>query len=161
MASGEATPTEWQNTYTAYNMEPELPNLYPENVVTLFSNLHFVGEDDCSIIEPSWVLHLAELNRGIMSLMTKEEFNLLPKERVLNYLRTYPSVRLFRLVLKKSDDVEIKAFCEKGLEDENLELDYRPKNKGNNDDTVSRFGGRRRTRKGGKRRGKTRRTSKN
>jgi len=148
MASGEENPTEWQNTYTAYNMEPELPNLFPENVVTLFSNLHFLGDDACSEIEPSWVLHLAELNRGIISIMTNDEFNLLPKERVLNYLRTYPSVRIFRLVLKKSDDAEIKAFCEKGLKDDDLELDYRPKNQHNNDTTVSRFGGRRKTRKG-------------
>ena len=158
MASGEENPTEWQNTYTAYNMEPELPNLFPENVVTLFSNLHFLGDDACSEIEPSWVLHIAELNKGIMSLMTKEEFNLLPKERVLNYLRTYPSVRIFSLVLKKSDNAEIKEFCETGLEDVDLELDYRPKNQHNNDTTVSRFGGRRRTRKGIKRtKNKTRR----
>jgi serine/threonine protein kinase len=161
MASGEENPTEWQNTYTAYNMEPELPNLFPENVVTLFSNLHFLGDDACSKIEPSWVLHLAELNKGVLSLMTKEEFNTIPKERVLNYLRTYPSVRLFRLVLKKSDDdAEIKAFCEKGLEDENLELDYRPKNQHNYNATPSRFGGRRKTRKG-IRRSKTRQASKN
>lgn len=156
MFSGEADIAEWEHIYRSFNMEPVLPNLFPETVIQLFTNLRFRSDEVCSAIEPTWVLDLAELNKGVLSFTTAQEFNSIPKERILEYLRTYPSVRVFRRVLEKSDDDEIKAFCKEGLKDENLELEYRPKNQ-RYDETPSRFGGRRKTRKGGKRGSKTRR----
>jgi hypothetical protein len=112
----------WSNTHPSFNSEPELPNLFPENIIRLFQSLEFTGGDVCADIAPNWVLQLAELNKGVIAIMTPDEFNLLDKGRVLEYLKTYPSARLFRRVKLLSNDVTIVGFCTKALENKDLLL---------------------------------------
>jgi serine/threonine protein kinase len=136
MFGGESDPDEWDHVYRAFNVEPALPNLMPNTVITLLSGLKFADESDCADVLPEWVLLVPELNKGFIAALTPAEFNLLDKARLLEYLTKYKSARLLRRVLKISTDEEIKAFCTAGLEDDTLEFN-----------TEGRFGGRRRTSK--------------
>lgn len=120
MFSGQEDPTEWDHIYVLFNIEPLLPNLEPRNVIRVFEMLTFGGEEDCAEIEPGWVSGLEELNKGLVTHLTVDEFNTLDKNRLLDYLKTHKSARLFRRVLKVSNNVNIKEFCKNGLEDENL-----------------------------------------
>ena len=103
--------------------------------MTVFGGLKFTSEGDCADVKPEWVLLVPELNKGFLAELTPTEFNLIDKERLLAYLKTYKSARLLRRVSKISTDEAIKAFCEEGLKDNYLELN-----------TTERYGGKRRTR---------------
>jgi hypothetical protein len=136
MFSGNEEPAEWDHVYRAFNYEPTLPNLEPNTVMTVFGSLKFTSEDDCADVEPEWVLLVPELNKGFLAALTPMEFNLIDKEQLLTYLKTYKSARLLRRVSKISTDETIKAFCDEELKNEDLKLN-----------TMERFGGRRRTKK--------------
>jgi len=130
MFSGLDAPSDWAGTYITFDEQPDLPNLFPETVIKVFSNLKFSSDSDCSEVDPSWVLHIAELNKGIISVCTADEFNLFKKDVILEYIKEYKSARLLHRISQKTSDPEIKALCETGLEDDKLELD-----------TVGRMGG--------------------
>jgi len=120
MFSGQEDPTEWANVYASFNTEDLLPNLVPENVIRVFDMLTFRGEEDCAEIEPGWVIGLTELNKGLITHLTVDEFNTIDKTRMLDYLKRYKSTRLLRRVLKVSNNANIKEFCTNGLKDEHM-----------------------------------------
>jgi hypothetical protein len=122
MFSGEAEPTEWNHAYGAFNDEPALPNLEPKNAIRVLELLRFKGVEDCSELEPGWVKGLVELNKGLVQHLSVEEFNTLDKGLLLEYLKAHKSARLLRRVSKVTNNAAIKAFCETGLEDDELEL---------------------------------------
>jgi len=122
MFSGEEDPTEWNHTYSSFNAEPALPNLEPKNVFRILELLRFKGVEECSELEPGWVKGLVELNKGLVQHLSVEEFNTIDKGLLLDYLKAHKSVRLLRRVSKITDNAAIKAFCETGLEDDELEL---------------------------------------
>lgn len=136
MFSGLDEPSDWAGTYITFDDQPDLPNLFPETVIKVFSNLKFSSDSDCSDIDPNWVLHIAELNKGIISVLTADEFNLFKKDVILEYIKQYKSARLLRKISQKTTDPEIKALCETGLEDDELELN-----------TVGRMGGTRKNKR--------------
>jgi serine/threonine protein kinase len=120
--SGEEDVTEWEHVYSSFNAEPVLPNLEPRNLVRVLEMLKFMAESDCSKLEPDWVKGLVELNKGLVVHLSKEEFNKLDKGLLLEYLKKHKSARLLRRVSKVTNNASIKAFCEMGLEDQDLEL---------------------------------------
>ena len=137
MFSDHEKPTNWEGTYPAYNAEGNLPNMFPETVVNVLQHLKFVDtEDICSEIDPSWVEHIGELNKGLLKTLTKEELRRIPKEHLLEYLKTYPSIRLLEKIESGTNDEEIRAFCKEGLKNPDLFLN-----------TPTRKGGRRARRK--------------
>jgi hypothetical protein len=136
MFSGEEEPTEWNHIYSSFNAEPVLPNLEPRNLLRVLEMLKFTDESDCAELEPGWVKGLVELNKGLVVYLSKDEFNTLDKSLLLEYLKQHKSARLLRRVSKVTDDASIKAFCEAGLEDEDLNLN-----------TEGRHGGRKKTRR--------------
>jgi hypothetical protein len=121
MFSGaEEEPAEWSHIYSSFNAEPVLPNLEPRNLLRVLDMLKFMDESDCAELEPGWVKGLVELNKGLVVYLSKEEFNALDKDLLLEYLKQHKSVRLLRRVSKVTDDAAIKAFCEAGLKDNDL-----------------------------------------
>jgi hypothetical protein len=111
--------------------------MYPETVIDVLRSLKFVdAENICSDIEPSWIRHVGELNKGLIKTLTKEELREIPKAQLLEYLENYPSTRLFRKVEKTTNDEDIRIFCQKGLNNPNLEMN-----------TETRKGGKRHRRK--------------
>lgn len=123
MFSGaEKEPAEWTHIYSSFNAEPVLPNLEPRNLMRVLEILKFVDESDCAELEPGWVKGLVELNKGLVVHLSKEEFNTIDKGLLLEYLKQHKSARLLRRVSKVTDDAAIKAFCEAGLEDNDLTL---------------------------------------
>ena len=139
MFSGHEEPSNWEGTYQIYNAEPNLPNMFPETIVDVLRSLKFAdAENICSDVEPSWIRHVGELNKGLLKTLTKEELREIPKAQLLEYLENYPSARLFRKLEKTTNDADILAFCKKGLNNNNLEFNTE-------------------TRKGGRRQGRQRR----
>jgi len=123
MFSGGEEPTNWLAVYPVYNAEPNLPNMFPETIINVFKHLRFMEpENMCSEIDPSWVNHIGELNKGLLKTLTKEELNHIQKGVLLDYLTTYPSARLLGKIMRTTDDEEIRLFCEKGLANQNLIL---------------------------------------
>ena len=136
MFSGEEEPAEWNHIYSSFNAEPVLPNLEPRNCIRVLELLEFRDEKDCAELEPGWVKGLVELNKGLVVHLSVQEFNTLDKGLLLEYLKQHKSARLLRRVSKVTDDASIKAFCEAGLEDQDLNLN-----------TEGRHGGRKKTRR--------------
>jgi len=136
MFSGEEEPAEWIHTYSSFNAEPVLPNLEPRNLLRVLKMLKFMDESDCAELEPGWVKGLVELNKGLVVYLSKEEFNTLDKGLLLEYLKQHKSARLLHRVSTLTDDSAIKAFCEAGLEDNDLTLN-----------TEGRYGGKKKTRR--------------
>lgn len=137
MFSGHEEPSNWEGSYPVFNAEPNLPNMYPETVIDVLRSLKFAdAENICSDIGPSWIRHVGELNKGLIKTLTKEELREIPKAQLLEYLENYPSTRLFRKVEKTTNDEDIRTFCQKGLNNPNLEIN-----------TETRKGGRRQRRK--------------
>ena len=136
MFSGEEDVTEWDHVYSSFNAEPVLPNLEPRNLLRVLEMLKFMDESDCAKLEPDWVKALVELNKGLVVHLSKDEFNKLDKGLLLEYLKQHKSARLLRRVSKVTNNASIKAFCEMGLEDPDLELN-----------TAGRHGGRKKTRR--------------
>jgi hypothetical protein len=137
MFSGHEEPSNWEGSYPVFNAEPNLPNMFPETVVNVLRSLKFVdAENLCSEAEPSWIRHVGELNKGLIKTLTKEELREIPKAQLLEYLENYPSARLFSKVEKTTNDEDIRTFCQKGLNNPNLEMN-----------TETRKGGRRHRRK--------------
>ena len=122
MFSGEEEVTEWNHTYRSFNAEPVLPNLEPRNLIHVFELLKFKDPSDCAKVEPDWVKGLVELNKGLVVHLSKDEFNTLDKGLLLDYLKQHKSARLLRRVSKVTNNASIKAFCEMGLENEDLQL---------------------------------------
>jgi len=137
MFSGHEEPSNWEGTYPVFNAEPNLPNMFPETVIDILQSLKFAdAENICSDIQPSWIKHVGELNKGLLKTLTKEELREIPKAQLLEYLENYPSARLFSKIEKTTNDMDIRAFCQKGLNNPNLEFN-----------TETRKGGRRNRRK--------------
>jgi serine/threonine protein kinase len=123
MYSGKDEPKHWLSTYSAYNAEPNLPNMFPETIAHLFRHIQFADpENICSEIDPSWVTYIGEWNKGLLKMLTKEELQHLPTAQLLEYMKTYPSARLFAKLMRTTDNEEIRRFCEKAMEDSDLQL---------------------------------------
>jgi len=108
-------PINWSRSYVNYNAKPELPNMFPENIISVFKALKFKEERGCSDFDPSWTKNIVEINLGVLSNIKNEEIAMLDKEKVKSFLLSVRSPSLTKRVLGVSSDPDMQEFCTKML----------------------------------------------
>jgi hypothetical protein len=104
-------PINWSRSYTNYNAKAELPNMFPENIISVFKGLKFKEERGCSDFDPSWATNIVEINLGVLSNIKNEEIAMLDKENVKSFLQSVRSPSLTKRVLGVSTDPDMQEFC--------------------------------------------------
>jgi serine/threonine protein kinase len=111
MFSDEPVPVDWLNTYKKYNVAAENRNLRPEVIFKIVSSFQMYGETMHAEISAYWAQHVAEVNAGILRMLTPAEINFIIPVRLIIFLKKSNNPMMIQRIMSQTNNELVKDAC--------------------------------------------------